>query len=370
VCCFFSPQPLSFSLSLTSFLASPSFPHRPPFPLLLSLATFPCTSLVPRTYLCRAARRPLLQLLQQEGVLADDSPLFDGLSVTDNQDTDSHHRPLFPSPPRLPFYISLASLPFPLLPTQDEAVVSLAAQCRAAKRSLQRLLQQEAVLADDSLLFDGLSAVDDVDAALARLAAMRDEVKGAQGKKHHRRGRGGGKGRGRSGGEGAGESGEGTGGVAEWVMGCGGEGVGGGSGEGGNVGTIEEGEDEGYESGEEEEEEEEGEASERGRRPSLEGDGEGKASGGEGEDRGTQEEGGNTTVKVGEVKDGDSSFGGEGGVVEGGGVIGAGTGAVAMEGRLANEMRAGGVAVGDSAASPAGEGGVAEQTEGNSEVYF
>ncbi|CAI7779916.1 unnamed protein product [Closterium sp. NIES-54] len=251
---------------------------------------------------------------------------------------------------------------------KDEAVVSLAAQCRAAKRSLQRLLQQEAVMADDSLLFDGLSAVDDVDAALARLAAMRDEVKGAQGKKKHRWGRGRGNGKGGSGGEGAGESGEGTGGVAEWVMGCGGEGFGGGSGEGGNVGTIEEGEDEGYESGEEEEEEEEGEALERGRRRSLEGDGEGRASGGEGEDRGTQEEERNT-VKAGEVKDGGSSIGGEGGVVEGGGGVGAETGAEAVEGRVADEMRAGGVAVGDSAASPGG-GGVAEKTEGGGEVFF
>ncbi|CAI6010033.1 unnamed protein product [Closterium sp. NIES-65] len=296
-------------------------------------------------------------------LLADDSLLFDGLSVADNQDTDSHHLLLFPSPPRLPFHISLASLPFPLLPTQDEAVVSLAAQCRAAKRSLQRLLQQETVLADDSLLFDGLSAVDDVDAALARLAAMRDEVKGAQGKKQHRRG----KGRGRSGGESAAESGDGTGKVAEWVIGCGGEGVGGGS-EGGLVGTIEEGEDEGYESGEEEEEEEEGEALERGRRRSLEGDGEGRASSGDGEGRGTQEEG--NTVKVGGVKEGDSSFGGEGGVVEVGGAIGAVTGADAVEGRVADEMRPGGVATGDSAASPAGEGGLAEKTEGSGEVYF
>ncbi|CAI7796141.1 unnamed protein product [Closterium sp. NIES-54] len=243
-----------------------------------------------------------------------------------------------------------------------------ALKCRAAKRSLQRLLQQEAVMADDSLLFDGLSAVDDVDAALARLAAMRDEVKGAQGKKKHRWGRGRGNGKGGSGGEGAGESGEGTGGVAEWVMGCGGEGFGGGSGEGGNVGTIEEGEDEGYESGEEEEEEEEGEALERGRRRSLEGDGEGRASGGEGEDRGTQEEERNT-VKAGEVKDGGSSIGGEGGVVEGGGGVGAETGAEAVEGRVADEMRAGGVAVGDSAASPGG-GGVAEKTEGGGEVFF
>ncbi|CAI5958930.1 unnamed protein product [Closterium sp. NIES-64] len=246
---------------------------------------------------------------------------------------------------------------------KDEAVVSLAAQCRAAKRSLQRLLQQETVLADDSLLFDGLSAVDDVDAALARLAAMRDEVKGAQGKKQHRRG----KGRGRSGGESAAESGDGTGKVAEWVIGCGGEGVGGGS-EGGLVGTIEEGEDEGYESGEEEEEEEEGEALERGRRRSLEGDGEGRASSGDGEGRGTQEEG--NTVKVGGVKEGDSSFGGEGGVVEVGGAIGAVTGADAVEGRVADEMRPGGVATGDSAASPAGEGGLAEKTEGSGEVYF
>ncbi|GJP50875.1 hypothetical protein CLOM_g10029 [Closterium sp. NIES-68] len=63
---------------------------------------------------------------------------------------------------------------------KGELVMSVFAECRAAKIRVQQRLQQVGVASEDPILFDGLAALDELEKALARLAVIREEVKRAK----------------------------------------------------------------------------------------------------------------------------------------------------------------------------------------------